>query len=168
METQSWCYWKGLCCLWNTDNILNYCHTHQQPGFFSPSCISANSRIIKIQTMLSSMSNSPAYAVLFQELCSANANTWHRSCSNSCPVFKHILTITHGRLWCVGYLFFCDSSVLTLIFDGALVINLTCIHLDMGWIIMECFPNAVHQYGLHRLPDMFYLNSSYPASKMFS
>lgn len=67
--------------------------------------------------MLSSMSNSPAYVMLFQELCSANANTWHGFCSNSCPAFKQILTITHGRLWCVGYLFFCDRSVLTLIFE---------------------------------------------------
>lgn len=68
--------------------------------------------------MLSSMSNSPAYAMLFQELYSANANTWHRFCSNSCPASKQILTITHGRgLWCGRYLFFCDSYVLNLIFE---------------------------------------------------
>lgn len=43
--------------------------------------------------MLSSVSNSLAYAMLFQELYSANANNWHRFCSNSCPAFKQILAI---------------------------------------------------------------------------
>lgn len=43
--------------------------------------------------MLFSMSNYSAYAMLFQELYSANANIWPRFCSNSCPAFKQILAI---------------------------------------------------------------------------
>lgn len=111
--------------------------SHQQPSF-SPSCVTANSRIIKIQTVLFSVSNSPAYAVLFQQVYCTNANTWHRIFSNLCPAFKWILPITHRvEKEAVGdygvlYLFFYESCVELGIRKLAPVTNFTCICLDIG------------------------------------
>ena len=47
--------------------------------------------------MLSSMSNSPAYAMLFQELYSASANTWHRLAPALALLLSRFQTSWGGR-----------------------------------------------------------------------